>query len=450
MPLKAQSVRRLLLGVPAITLVVFALGLFAIDRELQVRIDEALATERMHVGQVRMVRESAEKAYVAMLERWILPLAQRTDQSRIVTQRLGDLRAATTAFVELEPLSATESEARTKLLVGLALFSNRVQKAIINEDGPAAIAEISEYTESIDDATRQVLSIDAAAGQVADTKLLELRKKGSLAIAGLVLTGACAIGLSTLWWRQKRRADRRYEVAESARREQEQAALVRATFYAHLSHELRTPIVVIQNLTDKLKDPAVAVTSKRIRQAADELLQGINNVLDSSKLESGSQDLKLEAVDLAQVIRRSAHRCEGLIGVKDVRIVIEAPEGLPTIVADIVKLHQVVTNLIANAIKFTESGIISVRASRRDDRRVTIEVKDTGIGIPEAALARIWQPFEQADDTISSRFGGTGLGLSLVKSLVTLHGGEVGVNSKPGEGTCFWIMLPIAHGSAAA
>ena len=450
MPLSARSIRRFVLGVPALALVALTLGLFAIDRELQVRIDEALATERVHVGRARMVRESAEKAYVGMLERWILPLAQRTDQSRIVTQQLSDLRAATTAFVELEPLSATESEARTKLLVGLALFSNRVQKALINEDGPAAIAEISEYTASIDEATRQVLSIDAAAGHVADTKLLELRRKGSLAIAGLALTGACAIGLSAIWWWQKRRADRRYEMAESARREQEQAALLRSRFYAHLSHELRTPIVVIQNLTDKLKEPAVAATGKRIRQAADELLHGINNVLDSSKLESGSQDLKLEAVDLEQIIRRSAHRCEGLIGVKDVKIVLEISEGLPHIVADIVKLHQVVTNLIANAIKFTESGTVLVRAGKGDDGLVTIEVKDTGIGIPETALARIWQPFEQADDTISSKFGGTGLGLTLVKSLVTLHGGKVGVSSQPGEGTCFWIMLPITQRSAAA
>jgi signal transduction histidine kinase len=442
--------RRLLLGAPAAALVILAIGLFAIDHELQVRIDEALATERLHVGRVRVVREAAEKAYVGMLERWILPLAQRTDQSRIVSQRLDDLRTATTAFVELEPLSATESEARTKLLVGLALFSNRVQKALINEDGPAAIAEISEFTTSIDNATHQVLSIDAAAGHRADTIVLELRKKGSLAIAGLVLTGACAIGLSALWWQQKRRADRRYEAAESARREQVQAAQVRARFYAHLSHELRTPIVVIQNLTDKLKDPAVVATSKRIRQAADELLHGINNVLDSSKLESGSHDLKLEAVDLAQVIRRSAHRCEGLIGVKDVKLVLDTSEDLPAIVADVVKLHQVVTNLIANAIKFTESGTVSVRATKIDTRLVAIEVRDTGMGIPEAALARIWQPFEQADDSISSKFGGTGLGLSLVKALVTLHGGEVGVNSKPGEGTCFRIMLPIAQSLAVA
>ncbi len=442
--------RRLLLGVPALALVALTLGLFAIDREFQGRIDEALATERVHVGRVRMVRESAEKAYVAMLERWILPLAERTEQSRSVTRLLSDLRTTTTAFVELEPLSASEAEARTKLLVGLALFSNRVQKALINEDGPAAIAEISEYTASIDDATRQVLNIDAAAGQRVDTKLLELRKRGSLAIAGLVLTGACALALSALWWRQKRRADRRYEVAESARREQEQAAKVRARFYAHLSHELRTPIVVIQNLTDRLTEPPVLATGKRIRQAADELLQGINNVLDSSKLESGGQDLKLEAVNIDQVIRRSAHRCEGLLGLKDVKITLEISDDLPAIVADVVKLHQVVTNLIANAIKFTEAGTVSVRAFKLDERLVAIEVQDTGIGIPEVALARIWQPFEQADDTISSKFGGTGLGLSLVKTLVVLHGGEVGVNSKPGEGTCFRIMLPICHRAAAA
>ena len=402
--------RRLVLSVPAIALVLLGAGLFAIDRELQVRIDDALATERVHIGRVRVVQQSAQKAYVAMLERWIRPLSERTEQSREVARLLGDLRVTTTAFVELEPLSATESEARTKLLVALALFSNRVQKALINEDGPAAIAEISEYTGSIDDATRQVLSIDAAAGHRADTKLLELRKRGSFAVGGLVFTGAAAILMAAIWWKQKRRADRRYEVAEAARREQEQAARVRARFYAHLSHELRTPIVAIQNLTETLKEPAVSATGKRIRQAADELLQGINNVLDCSKLESGTQDLRLEAADLVQVIQRSAHRCEGLIGLKNIEIVLELPEPLPLIVADVVKLHQVVTNLIANAIKFTESGTVSVRALKYNEHSVRIEVQDTGIGIPTAALARIWQPFEQADDTISSKFRRHGAG----------------------------------------
>ena len=450
MPVRSRSIRKFVLGLPALALIALAVGLFAIDRELQDRMDDALATERLHIGRVRVVRENVEKTYIAMLERWIKPIAERTDRSREVARLLNELRATTDQYIQLEALSETESEARMKLLVALALFSNRVQKALISEDGPAAIAEISEYTAAIDDATHQVLGIDAAAGHRADTKLLELRQRGSLAVLGLVITGAAAILLAALWWHQKRRADRRYQMAESARLEQEQAAAIRSRFYAHLSHELRTPIIAIRNLTYKIKDPAIVELAMRIRQAADELLHNINNVLDSAKLEAGGQDLILKAVDLGEVVRRSAHRCEGLIGTKKLDVVLTVPSDLPEIIGDVVKLHQVFTNLIANAIKFTEVGTVLIRASRQDEQTVTVEVRDTGIGISQDAVSRIWQPFEQADESISSKFGGTGLGLSLVKTLVTLHGGEVGVNSKLGEGTCFWIKLPIASRAAAA
>jgi signal transduction histidine kinase len=120
------------------------------------------------------------------------------------------------------------------------------------------------------------------------------------------------------------------------------------------------------------------------------------------------------------------------------------------IAGDIVKLHQVFTNLIANAIKFTDQGQVLVRATPSNVGLIRIEVIDSGIGIAEQALTRIWKPFEQADDVISSRFGGTGLGLSLAKTLVELHKGTVGVHSKLGEGACFWVTLPVAQTAVAA
>jgi len=135
---------------------------------------------------------------------------------------------------------------------------------------------------------------------------------------------------------------------------------------------------------------------------------------------------------------------------KNVEIVVDIAQDLPMIAGDVVKLYQVFTNLIANAIKFTDQGQIVVSAALSNSASIRIEVKDSGIGIAEQALARIWQPFEQADDAISSRFGGTGLGLSLAKALIELHKGTVGVNSKLGEGACFWVTLPIAQIAAAA
>jgi signal transduction histidine kinase len=398
----------------------------------------------------RTVREAANETYVAMLERWVCPVAERTRRAKQVAEHLESLHAATDAFASLQPLSTTESSARTELVVALAFFSNRVQKALINEDGPAAIAEIHDFTSAIDNATEQVLSIDSVAGQLSDTQVLALRRKSSLAIAGLVVVGAGACLLALVWWRQTRRSEGRYRAAESARRKQAEVARIRAAFYAHFSHELRTPIIVIQNLTAELREPSALPIARRIRQAAEELLHGINNVLDSSRLESGRHDMRIEPVDLAQVIRRSAHRCEGLIGNKDVSIVIQMSEPLPSIAGDVVKLHQVITNLVANAIKFTEHGSVHICAIQQDEHFVRIEVHDTGIGIPHDAMSRIWQPFEQADHSVSKQFGGTGLGLALVKTLVELHEGQVGVWSVPGEGTCFWVQLPIERTAAAA
>lgn len=440
-----HSVRHLLLGLPAILLLGFAVGFAAIDQQIKSRIDEALATERVHVGQARLVRERAQQTYVSMLERWVQPPAGRTEKSREVDRSIVAVRNAATEYAVLQPISATEGAARNKLLVALAQFANRVQAAVVREDGPSAIAEIAEYNAAINEATLQVLSIDTAAGQSADTQLVTLRRWSSQTMVGIVLTGAVALLLSAFWWKEKRRADRRYEQAESARREQEYAAQLRARFFANLSHELRTPIVVIQNLTGRLQAPELRSIGKRIRQAADDLLHAINNILDVSRLESGRLSLNWETVTLLDVIRRSAHRCEGLIGEKDVQIRFQVAECDLSVTADVVKLYQVFTNLIANAIKFTEQGCVTVGVTQPTNDVVRVEVIDNGIGIAQNALERIWEPFEQADETIVSRFGGTGLGLSLVKTLVELHHGKVGAMSTLGKGSCFWIELPVVQ-----
>jgi len=442
--------KALLWWLPFGLLVGMASLLAAFEHDLQSGIDQALENERIHVGSARTVRELSQRAYVDMLERWIRPTSELAERAIQVQRDLDNLRDGAESFARLTPINRTEVEARTTLIVALALFSNRVQKALINDDGPAAIEEMHEYTRAIQEGTDQVLTIDSAAGRLSDTQMIDLRQKSTAAITGLVLIGAGACIHAFVWWLQKRRADRRYQAAESARLEQEQTNQVRAQFYAHLSHELRTPLITVQNLTAELREPSVIPTAKRIRQAADELLHSINNVLDSSKLEAGRLELRPESIHIEQVIQRSIHRCEGLIGTKQVTIAVQADAGLPLIIADVVKLHQIVTNLLANAIKFTERGVVRVRVMHTNQHSLRLEVSDTGIGIPKEAMSRIWEPFEQADETISSRFGGTGLGLSLVKALVELHHGEVGVTSIPGEGTCFWFALPIAQESSAA
>jgi signal transduction histidine kinase len=156
-------------------------------------------------------------------------------------------------------------------------------------------------------------------------------------------------------------------------------------------------------------------------------------------------EVLLGDVDVAQVIRRCVQRCTPLVGSKPLEIRVDLPAELPPAWSDPVKLAHVITNLLANAIKFTEKGHVAVRAHTRDREHIVLEVEDTGVGIPTEALSRIWNPFEQADATVSRRFGGTGLGLSIVRGLLDRIGGEVTVESAVGQGTTFLVALPTAE-----
>jgi len=180
-------------------------------------------------------------------------------------------------------------------------------------------------------------------------------------------------------------------------------------------------------------DERVRDYAGRIEREADELRHQIDNILDAAKLESGRAVFCIEDVSLPDVVAKCAERCEGLLAAKPVAFTVELAAELPPVRADVVKLQQVLTNLIANAVKFTAQGHIVVRA-RVDGSEVVLEVEDTGIGIPPAALDSIWLPFEQADASITRSHGGTGLGLSIVRGIVERLGGAVGVRSELGKG----------------
>jgi len=142
-------------------------------------------------------------------------------------------------------------------------------------------------------------------------------------------------------------------------------------------------------------------------------------------------------------------RCTPLVASKVIALEVDVSQGLPRLQSDAVKLQHVLTNLVANAIKFTENGRVSIRARSLEGARICLEVQDTGIGIPAEAIERIWNPFEQADPSVSRRFGGTGLGLSIVKGLVDRLGGKVSVESTVGRGTTFSVVFPTAYSGAA-
>lgn len=172
-------------------------------------------------------------------------------------------------------------------------------------------------------------------------------------------------------------------------------------------------------------------------------------MLDAAKLKSGQVQLLMEDVQLGEVLGRCVSRCSPLIGGKEVELVVELEPELPRSRSDFVKLQQVFTNLIANAIKFTERGRVTIRATRAGPREIVVDVEDTGVGIAPEALDAIWAPFEQADQMVTRRFGGTGLGLSIVRTLLPLLQASVAVHSAPRVGTRFSVTLPVSSEAPA-
>ena len=238
---------------------------------------------------------------------------------------------------------------------------------------------------------------------------------------------------------------------ESARAEAERADAAKSRFLATMSHELRTPLNAIIGFSDMLtqEDAMRLDSSKRreyahlINESGHHLLSVVNDILDMSKMESGSFEITPELFTPGAVVES----CCDILALKardhGIELDIGVPADMPQIVADKRSLNQIMFNLVSNAIKFSDrGGRVSVRAGIEAGRFV-LTVADTGIGIGENDLQRIGEPFFQARSSYDRRHDGTGLGLSIVKGLVGLHGGEVEIRSRMGEGTRVTIRLPL-------
>lgn len=236
----------------------------------------------------------------------------------------------------------------------------------------------------------------------------------------------------------------------------EQASRYKSEFLANMSHELRTPLNSLLIMARLLaENRAGNLSAEQVRHAetietsGNDLLTLINDILDISKIEAGKLELQPRRVRIAPVLEKLKAVFGASATAKGLSFRIEQTAGAPgEIETDPQRLEQVLKNFLSNAIKFTMKGEVALGVSRRADGRIAFTVRDTGVGIPAEQQQVIFEAFRQADGTISRKFGGTGLGLSISRELARLLGGEVMVESVPGEGSAFALVLPEAYDPA--
>lgn len=248
-------------------------------------------------------------------------------------------------------------------------------------------------------------------------------------------------------------------LAESdARAAAEEANAAKSAFLANMSHEVRTPLNGVLGMTDLLIASTRDVESRRrlllLQQSANNLLAIVNDILDLSKVEAGKLEIEHVVFDVRSMLEDLAQVLDHQSRAKGVAFAADVHESVPVIaISDPARLRQVLHNLGSNAVKFTSTGRVTIRAAATatgPGSLLRVEVSDTGIGIPDVMKRKLFQPFVQGDSSTSRRYGGTGLGLAISQQLVTLLGGTIGVVSKEAHGSTFWIEVPLAASDDAS
>jgi PAS domain S-box-containing protein len=373
-------------------------------------------------------------------------------EQRIAERQLAESKANTTALVENTGDSIWSVDRQHRLITfnsafALAMEARTGREPAVGQLPADAFGDVNVewYEEMYDRVLRGerhvALRSDEVDGQLRYFEIYANPIQGDEGIQGAVLFGKDVTA--------RLRAEEALHVAKD---EAEAANKAKSDFLASMSHELRTPLnsiigftnILLKNRAGKLEDKDLNFL-QRVLANGKHLLELINEVLDLAKVEAGRMELIIENIDLANLVQETVGQLEGQAKVKEgnVALIAAVPETAEPVETDSAKLKQVIINLVGNALKFTHEGSVTVRLELGPDKKtpVAIAVQDTGIGIPRNRLNAIFEAFQQAEAGTSRKYGGTGLGLALSRSICQLMGYDLLVESEVGKGSKFTIVL---------